>query len=134
MPLERFYRHPQMADGYAQVCIECHKMRMKIRRLTNPKVQEYDRIRYHQSDRKLASRKNAKEWNTKNPDGYRAHYIVHNAIRDGKLQKLPCVICGNAKAHAHHKDYSRPLDVVWMCPQCHQRMHSAFPELGANVK
>jgi hypothetical protein len=25
--------------------------------------------------------------------------------------------------------YSKPLDVVWLCVKCHQRIHAAFPEL-----
>jgi hypothetical protein len=58
---------------------------------------------------------------------------VNNAIRDGKIIKGPCAICGATKnVHGHHKDYTQPLKVVWLCAKCHHRMHAVFPELGAN--
>jgi hypothetical protein len=27
------------------------------------------------------------------------------------------------KLHAHHEDYKRPLNVIWLCRSCHQRIH-----------
>ena len=27
-------------------------------------------------------------------------------------------------AHAHHEDYSKPYDVVWLCPPCHRNLHN----------
>jgi hypothetical protein len=133
-PHADFYKHPHAADGRANVCKDCHKRRMKVRRLTNPVVQEYDRNR-HKNDpvRAQQLRDNAARWNIKNPLGYKAHCAVNNAVRDGRLKKTPCVVCGsNKRVHGHHKDYSKPLDVTWLCTQCHQRIHAAFPELGAN--
>ncbi len=29
----------------------------------------------------------------------------------------------NAKVHAHHHDYSKPLDVEWLCKDCHWQQH-----------
>lgn len=47
--------------------------------------------------------------------------MVNNAIRDGKIARQPCEVCGR-KAQAHHEDYSKPLDVRWLCFQ-HHREH-----------
>lgn len=41
-------------------------------------------------------------------------------LRAGKLIEEPCRICGNIKAEAHHEDYSKPLDVVWLCNKHHK--------------
>lgn len=32
-------------------------------------------------------------------------------------------ICGNDNAEAHHEDYSKQLDVLWLCHKCHMRHH-----------
>lgn len=45
------------------------------------------------------------------------------AIKNGTIQVLPCLICGE-KAEAHHHDYSRPLDVMWLCRTHHMEAHS----------
>lgn len=56
----------------------------------------------------------------------RAKHIIRcavgAAVRHGKLRRLPCEVCG-AQAHAHHDDYSRPLDVRWLCPMHHKQHH-----------
>lgn len=45
------------------------------------------------------------------------------AIKNGTIQVLPCLICGD-KAEAHHHDYSRPLDVMWLCKTHHRETHN----------
>jgi transcription elongation factor Elf1 len=45
-----------------------------------------------------------------------------HAIKNGTIQVLPCLICGD-KAEAHHHDYSRPLDVMWLCKAHHRETH-----------
>lgn len=121
-----FYAHPKSADGLMSKCKDCHKDAVKLRRRTDPAVQEYDRRRYHDDPaRKARTAEIARRWNERNPEGYRAHYAVTNAVRDGRLKKLPCEICGTTKSvHGHHDDYSKPLDVRWLCPTHHQLYHA----------
>lgn len=133
-PSGEFYAHPQMANGHVNVCKDCHKMRMRVRRRTNPSVQEYDRARAKTPDRKERHAAYEKVWRDRNPLAYKAHYLCTNAVRDGRLKRLPCEFCGREDVHAHHKDYSKPLDVIWLCPKCHHRLHAAFPELEGKRK
>lgn len=35
---------------------------------------------------------------------------------------LSCASCG--RPHGHHPDYSRPLDVVWLCDKHHKEVHA----------
>jgi hypothetical protein len=128
-PSTEFYAHPQMKAGHVNVCKECHKYRMYVRSRTNPKVQEYDRERAKTPQRRAKFAEYEKRWRSANPNAYRAHYALTNAVRDGRIIKLPCEFCGREDVHAHHKDYSKPLDVVWLCPKCHHRLHALFPEL-----
>ena len=52
----------------------------------------------------------------------RARQTVRNAIRKGELKKQPCIVCG-AEAEAHHPDYTKPLDVDWLCRKHHALWH-----------
>lgn len=95
-------------------------------------MREQERKRSKAPGRRKHLQANADEWNRRNPDGYRAHNVANNAIRDGKLNREPCQICGAAEhVHKHHRDYSRPLEVTWLCARCHHRLHTIFPELRA---
>jgi hypothetical protein len=46
------------------------------------------------------------------------------AIYRGVLVRGPCSQCGAPKTDAHHEDYSKPLDVVWLCRKCHRLRHA----------
>jgi hypothetical protein len=59
----------------------------------------------------------------------KAQQEVQRAIYSGVLVKQPCIVCGNQEAFAHHSDYSKPLDVDWMCRYHHSlwhRYHEAY--------
>lgn len=60
---------------------------------------------------------------TRNPVKRRAHNVVNAAIRDGKLSRQPCEVCGEVRSQAHHDDYSKPLDVRWLCTTHHAEWH-----------
>jgi hypothetical protein len=53
----------------------------------------------------------------------KAHRIVSAAKAKGILAIQPCEVCGKEAVHAHHDDYSRPLDVKWLCPFHHKERH-----------
>jgi hypothetical protein len=55
----------------------------------------------------------------KYPEKVKAHRIVYNAVKSGELKRLPCWICGALKVEAHHEDYSKPLEVIWVCNKHH---------------
>lgn len=126
------------AGHYAGVnsrCAECHKARMKQLRLIDPAYQERDRERAKLPHRKDAAAKIRIRWRQQHPEAYKAQTAVSNAVRDGRLKKGPCGICGtNKSVHGHHTDYSKPLSVRWLCAKCHHRVHATFPELGGHFQ
>jgi len=67
-------------------------------------------------------------WLLKNKHKRKAHRAVEYARKVGWLTKLPCHVCKNPNTHAHHDDYDRPLDVIWLCPQCHKDRHKMLKE------
>lgn len=118
-PLEEFYVHARMADGRLNKCKECCLDYAATRRVLSERPREIDRRRWKEGKKKPTNRA---EWAKRNPEKYKAQNAVSNAIRDGRLERQPCRRCG-AKAHAHHADYSKPLEVDWLCARHHAMEH-----------
>ena len=121
-PIEEFYAHPAMGDGHLGKCKECTKKDTKERTILHSDiVRAYDCARAKTKERIQYSVQHTKDWRLKNPEKYKAHCILNNALRDKKIIKSEsCQICGKQKKlQAHHYDYSKPLDVIWICAECH---------------
>ena len=119
LPLDHFHKHSQMADGHLNKCKECTRKDVIENRKRNiDYYRAYDRARGTRVNQKyiIAYRKN-------NPNKYKATNMVNNAIRDRKLFKEPCAICGDEQAYAHHDDYLKPLNVRWLCAIHHKQWH-----------
>ncbi len=67
-------------------------------------------------------RKRLSEKKRQNP-----HTLVRETLkrhlRKGLVVKLPCEVCGNTKVDGHHDDYSKPLEVRWLCKVHHLEAH-----------
>ena len=81
------------------------------------------RLEYQKTDRFKESHSKA---NRKNRNLFKERATARNkvaaALKAGRMHKLPCLICG-LDAEAHHPDYSRPLDVIWLCNKHHREAH-----------
>jgi hypothetical protein len=65
-------------------------------------------------------------YRTDHPDKYAAHKKINVKTRTGKMAKEPCEKCGTLKSvHAHHDDYSKPLEVRWLCSKHHVEHHKS---------
>lgn len=74
---------------------------------------------------KQAAKRARSKYSHRYPMKRAAHIIVGNAVRDGRLIK-PGVYeaCGRGgKIDGHHDDYTKPLDVRWLCKACHLQWH-----------
>ena len=128
-PLSQFYKHKGMADGHLNKCKSCAKRDVLVHRHQNiDAIRAYDRERAKNPDRVALSYQNAVAYREKYPERYRANSLVAAALKTGRLVKQPCAHCGAAEVEAHHPDYSRPLDVVWLCPADHKAIHLAYPD------
>jgi ribosomal protein S27AE len=74
---------------------------------------------------------------TKNADATAAQTAARNALNNaiiaGKISRPKlCSDCGKQRPlQAHHKDYSRPLDVRWLCQSCHMHADRGTERGGA---
>jgi hypothetical protein len=55
-----------------------------------------------------------------------ARSFVSTYLKRGKIKKLACEVCGCSESQAHHEDYNKPLEVIWLCKACHKAIHKAF--------
>lgn len=134
-PSSEYYPKQIRMAGDVGECKECTKARVRRRARNNPAVQEYDRQRAKLPHRRENAQRVMREWRKASPEGSRAHRALNYSIRAGKIKKEPCLFCGRDDVHAHHRDYAKPLDVIWLCPKCHHRLHAYFPETeGANKR
>ena len=82
---------------------------------------------YANSKRGLEARKKANKiyWDSY-PRKAKAHNAVSNALRDGELERPDiCESCNvEGFVEAHHKNYNKPLEVIWMCVKCHRKQHA----------
>ena len=127
-PLSEFYAHAMMADKHLNKCKECTKSDVKKHRLDNiERVRSYDKMRASMPHRVAAMAERQKLWRKQHPDRHKAHMEVRKAIKSGRLVPWPtCAVPGcQGKPEAHHPDYSRPLDVVWLCTVHHCHAHMA---------
>lgn len=68
------------------------------------------------------------------PEKFEARQITANAINSGRLVREPCEVCAATPADAHHDDYSKPLEVRWLCERCHHDHHVAERRRVAEAK
>jgi DNA-binding XRE family transcriptional regulator len=66
----------------------------------------------------------------KTPEAILARSAVARALRRGDFHRLPCEVCGSPKSHAHHEDYSKPLEVRWLCEEHHIAAHREYPRIN----
>lgn len=145
--LVEFYKHPRMADGHLNKCKDCTKASARHHRAINlEKIQAYDRMRGQDPKRKSDNRRRyferistksgrkrewarTKEWKERNHVKRAVHIVTGNAIKYGRLVKGPCAKCGIRKdIHAHHEDYTKPMEVTWLCRGCHGKRHREINE------
>lgn len=131
-----FYTHARMADGHLGKCKECTigDTTKRVRKLSKSpewvaKERERCRIKSALNRKKetpAEAKRRTRRWRKKNPEKHKAHYVVANAMRHGRIKKpKKCQRCGvpTAKLDKHHQDYSKPLEVIFVCKPCHGIIH-----------
>lgn len=124
-PLSEFYVHQEMSDAHLNKCKVCVKERIRLYRRANPeRVAAIDKIKNEKAKLCSEFRFYRLEYQRayRTPEIYRAHNTTRRHLKATKPEL--CEHCRERKAeNAHHPDYKRPLDVLWLCARCHQRLH-----------
>lgn len=88
----------------------------------NPERKQRTNKVYLKRNPKVLARKN-KSYRNRHPEKTLAHALVRYELDTGRMKRLPCEVCKNKRANAHHDDYSKPLLVRWLCTKHHIEHH-----------
>ncbi len=107
-----FYHDRTRSRGISSACKVCYNKKRELKR--NPRSTR---------SRRIANIRRAKRYRLNNKDKVESRKIYNKALKSGELIRKPCVKCGE-KAHGHHPDYSKPLEVMWLCRKHHLEEHN----------
>ena len=119
-------------------CKEHWKQYIKACRAAKPEhYKAYDKARLGSAERvearrayrktpagKAAVKRATQGWRQRNAAKVAAHNAISKAIMRGHIERQPCSKCGESMAEAHHPDYSKPMDVIWLCDKHHKEAHA----------
>jgi hypothetical protein len=119
LPLSEYY-----SNGVGRLktrCKSCYSLRYKdSKKQRDPEAfkaynREYCNSRY--KDEEFRRKKLARS------------YVISN-VRHGYIDRpTECQQCRSTSSiEAHHEDYSKPLEVVWLCKSCHMNRHKELKE------
>jgi hypothetical protein len=137
--LAAFSRNISKRDGLSARCKECNNSynaeyakteagklaRLKYNRTEGGKIMlRAAGLRYSSTERgRSLINANNSQWRQRNPEKVMAERVLNRAIKDGVIERMPCEVCGNPKSHGHHPDYTKPLEVIWLCAKHHAEEH-----------
>lgn len=107
-------------DGHGSRCIPCR--RIASRKWKNI---ERDKAYYSREDVKLR-RATLQSERSRNPierQKINTRNSTRRAIISGRILRQPCEICGDVQVEAHHDDYSKRLEIRWLCKRHHTDLH-----------
>lgn len=154
LPLTSFYKCDGRKDGLQTKCKDCGREAFKSWRHTDDgrTKQKAWRKRYYASDEGRAKNAAAQRKWRRTPSGrltVKANNMMrpfdrpeeHEAYRQFKSAKKrglivpgPCEVCGDTnRIHGHHDDYSKPLEVRWLCPKHHTEHHRRMDERNQHI-
>jgi hypothetical protein len=145
----RFDKHPNTADGLRSSCKTCRdkrrvskdkawelapKQMANTEQLTKSKQEYYKKTIEHRRaynarpERRAIAQEHCERYQKAYPHMRAAHVKVAEAVRKGILKRpLLCSKCNRtAVVQGHHHDYDKPLEVTWLCIQCHHGEHVAL--------
>lgn len=143
--LSEFNNHNTSRDGKRNQCRECRKKRVDDKiaaqradpawrikkraynRACMRELRDKGRLKKASPAEAVAASKIYRETNRM---AVRAQWAVKKAIKSGRLDRLPCEVCGDPKSHAHHRSYAREdrLKVVFLCAAHHHEEHVRLRE------
>lgn len=123
-PLFREKRNEAMRGHYKENKRQYQISHAKYRRSERGKEISRDAQRRFLKTKKgkESSGKSQKKWGKRNLEKRRAHWAVKAALKAGKMKRERCSICG-VKAEAHHEDYNKPFNIIWLCVDHHKERH-----------
>jgi hypothetical protein len=118
---ERYYAGGFLKMRYANLPPE--EVERKRLKETTPEYRANKRAYRNRPDVKARYAARFQERRIREAEKFKARNRLQMALRYGKIIRQPCEKCGAVKVHGHHDDYTKPLDVRWLCQTHHAQHH-----------
>ena len=124
LSLEFFHKDSSRRSGHSRKCKSCMREKSAAYRKTKNWA-AYQRERLGDDVKRSNIRAQQVAWRQRNPLIDRAYATLHFALKRGAIfRPQQCSDCKkDCKPEAHHDDYTKPLDVAWLCKLCHEARH-----------
>lgn len=130
--LSKFVPDRNRKLGRTYRCMQCARARYKTPEFRASNAARVRELRESDPDFRSREREVQARYAQANLIKRKVCSAVYRAIKDGRLQRGACEVCGTEKTEAHHDDYSQPLVVRWLCNVHHQAWHTENGE-GKNA-
>ena len=126
--LTEFGKDSHKKSGFRVYCKKCMCVKSREYKIKNPEKTGVLRDKWNLENKEKAAKiqkKASKKFCLENPEKRKAHQAVGNALAGNRITRPSiCESCfKECKPEAHHEDYSKPLDVEWLCKKCHIELH-----------
>ncbi|KKN24249.1 hypothetical protein LCGC14_0896940 [marine sediment metagenome] len=111
---------------------EYNKYFRNYREKNREKIRIYNR-EYNKQWREKNGYHNEHKWTDKNPEKIKAQRLAQYALRNGYIERKSCKECGNKKSEMHHSDYTKPLNVIFLCRIHHTEEHRKLSPHKSNI-
>lgn len=126
-----YYDHREAVLKKSEIYRAENKQKISLReakrRIRDPERFEKNRLKFFawSWSKEVRDRLNEYQrvWYQKNKEKRRAHVILNRSVKSGAIKRPPlCSECHKeCKPDGHHEDYTKPLEVIWICRACHSR-------------
>jgi len=139
LPFTAYYKSDTSKGGIRYRCKKCICKVTRERREDDTGFREKDKLKCKKWASTEKGRLYLKEKNRnaryKDPEKWRARTQLKQKVYHTKgFKRHSCEICHDGPTEGHHEDYTKPLDVVWLCSRCHHVLHRQYKKQGVVIK
>jgi len=130
MPDEVRKRKLQKREEYGKDNREKINKRLREKKAENSEKSKESARKYREAN-KEKMRQYADRWRKENWEKVLAQSQVQDHLKRGNIVRPnKCPVCKSSayRIEAHHNDYDKPLEVLWLCQKCHLAIHQRINE------
>ena len=125
-------KNPEKSKVYSKVDREKNHDKIVARRATKESREKIRKLsaEWHKKN-KIRANENNRIWKSKNYLKVSAQRKIKNELKRGRMiRPKQCEKClKDCKPDGHHRDYNKPLEVMWLCKICHSNEHGKLLDL-----